>query len=107
MKKALTILLVLLLTACSSPKAAVTEYEIEKINDGSKQEGFSFATALELIYEDDENCYYLPGIYSSQIIVVYKNGTEENIKEALKSGHISISDLDENNIKYYTEPKEK
>lgn len=61
------------------------------------------ATALELIYEDEINEYYLPCIQSDFFIV--KSGFEEHsLKEALELGLIEITDLD-GLIQYYTEEK--
>ena len=81
--------------SCASPKPIYT------IEDTSKKiPGFSCAMALEEIYKDDRDTYYLSCIKSSMIIVTYEDGTKENIKEALAKGNISIRDLDRFNIAY-------
>ena len=64
-----------------------------------------FAQALEYFYEDDANKYYFSCIMSGVIIVTYEDGTTENVKEAINNGHITIADLDRNNIKYHKEAK--
>lgn len=66
----------------------------------------AFAMALEPIYEDEENIYSFSCIKSSFVVVEYADGTEENIKSALSSGKVEISDLDRFGIGYITEPKE-
>ena len=106
MKRLITVLFLLsLLTGCAKAmQQPVEEITIVKITDGSKEEGFTFATALELIYQDKENQYYLPGLYSSVIIVEYSDGTSEDIKAALEAGRATIADLDLYNISYYSEP---
>lgn len=79
---------------------------IVKIVDRAKEEGLPFDEALEKIHEDEENEYFLSGIYSHYVIVYYSDGTQEDIKSALQSGRATITDMDRFGIHYWTEPKE-
>lgn len=65
----------------------------------------SYATALEVIWEDEENEYYFPNIISHMIIVHYADGTQEDVKAALESGRATLADLDRFGIHYLTEAK--
>lgn len=60
---------------------------------------------LEKIYEDDEYIYYFSCIKSEYVDVVYSNGRKENIKDALKLGHIDIQVLSKFDIDYIKEEK--
>lgn len=79
---------------------------IQSIVDHSADDGVSYATALELFYSDNEYDYYFPNIISQYIIVKYKDGTGENVKDALANNNIKIADLDDFNINYTKEEKE-
>lgn len=59
--------------------------------------------ALERFYSDDIYSYYFPSIRSSVVIVYYKDGSEQTVKDALAEGKIKISDLDRFSIQYYKE----
>ena len=86
---------------------AVDEVTLVSITDKSKDNpDLGFAEALEQIFEDDENVYFLPCIMSEYIVAEYSDGTKEGIKSALSSGKAKISDLDRFGIFYITEPKE-
>lgn len=61
----------------------------------------------EEIYRDDEWIYKLPNLRSGNIIVVYSDGTEQGIIEALAEGKVSITDLDRFNIYYFKYPIEE
>ena len=61
--------------------------------------------SLRKIHEDDSNEYYFNCIKNDYVIVIYKNGIEETIKDAIKNKRIDISDLDEYEIKYIKEAK--
>ena len=78
---------------------------ISKIVDPTKDPNFSYDTAVEKFYEDNNNEYFFGGIYSKHVIVQYADGSEEDIVTALYSGRASISDLDRFDIRYWTEPK--
>ena len=79
---------------------------IESITDISKRDQLDTADALEYFYRDDTYYYYFSSIKSHYIIVRYKDGTEQNVKDALEAGKIKISDLDWFGIKYHKEPLE-
>lgn len=61
----------------------------------------------EEIYRDDEWIYKLSDSRSSFLIVVYSDGTEQGIKEALAEGNVSITDLDTADIFYLKYPIEE
>lgn len=61
---------------------------------------FTCAEALEPFYDDELYQYSYPCIKSSYVVVKYKNGVEETVEDALKKGTITISDLDDYNIRY-------
>ena len=61
----------------------------------------------EEIYRDDEWIYKLPVSGSEYIIVVYSDGTEQGIKEALAEGNVNITDLDTFDILYFKSPVEE
>lgn len=80
--------------------------EIEKIIDKTKEKDFVCAEALEEFYEDENYKYYYSCIKSKYVIVKYKDGFSETVSEALKNGNITISDLDNYDIKYIFETKQ-
>ena len=67
----------------------------------------AFPDAVEEIYRDDEMVYWFPSIMSGVYVVVYSDGTEQGIKEALAEGKVSIADLDRFNIEYLKSPIEE
>ncbi len=79
---------------------------IESIIDISQRDQLDTSDALEFFYRDDTYNYSFSSIKSHYIIVRYKDGTEQNVKDALEAGKIKISDLDWFGIKYYKEPLE-
>ena len=58
-----------------------------------------------MFYEDESHCYFFSYLISSYVTVYYTDGSEENVKDALKKGHIQISDLDRWSIGYSAEAK--
>ncbi len=66
---------------------------------------FAYDTAVEKIYEDEVNEYFIGGLYSQHIIVRYADGTQENIVFALNNGRVTVADLDKFGIAYWAEPK--
>ena len=78
---------------------------IREVIDPTKDPNFSYDTAVEKFYEDDNNEYFFGGVYSKNVIVHYADGSEEDIVAALCSGRASISDLDRFDIRYWAEPK--
>jgi hypothetical protein len=67
----------------------------------------AFPDEVEEIYRDDEMVYWFPSIMSGVYVVVYSDGTEQGIKEALAEGKVSIADLDRFNIDYMKTPVEQ
>ena len=81
--------------------------KVIKIVDTTKNKiSFACAEVLEQFYEDDENKYYFNCMKGKYIIVKYESGYEETVKNALKYGTITISDLDKYNIEYIIEKKD-
>jgi len=66
---------------------------------------FAYDTAVEKIYEDEVNEYFIGGLYSQHIIVRYADGTQEDIVVALNSGRATVADLDKYGVAYWAEPK--
>lgn len=58
---------------------------------------------LEHFFTNGNHIYYFPNPISKYIIVTYKDGTTQNVKDALIDGNITIFDLDKQNIKYHKE----
>lgn len=61
------------------------------------------AAVVEKFYSDDKYEYSFPCSRSDYLFVVYSDGTEENIVDALNNKKIKIEDLDNNGIDYYKE----
>jgi len=66
---------------------------ITSVVDNSKKPGVSVPQVTEKIYEDDKNEYYFNVPKSPYVFVKFSNGTEKNIKDALRDGDITISQL--------------
>jgi len=78
---------------------------IGEITDPTDDPNFSYDTAVEKIYEDEDNEYFLSGLYSQSVIVHYTDGMHEDIVTALNAGRATIADLDKFGIQYWAEPK--
>ena len=78
---------------------------ITDIKDPTKNDGFSYDTAVEMFFEDERNEYYFSGIYSQYVVVHYADGTTEDISTALKNGKATITDLERFGVRYWAEPK--
>ena len=78
---------------------------LEIVDTSKNNKDFICAQALEEIYQDDTSIYYFRCYKSSLIIVKYKDGSEENVKDALNKGKITISDLDRYGISYIAKIK--
>ena len=78
---------------------------IREITDPTDDPTFTYDTAVEKIFEDENNEYFIGGLYSQHIIVYYTDGTQEDIVTALNAGRASIVDLDKFGIRYWAEPK--
>lgn len=78
-----------------------TKYVIKEIKDSTKNMiSFLCAEALDKFYEDENYEYYYNCLKSKYIVVIYEDNSEETVKDALKKGHIKISDLDNYKIDY-------
>ena len=51
------------------------------------------AQALELIYADERNRYYLSSISSGIIMLTFEDGTTVSLREALNQEKITVTDL--------------
>ncbi len=78
---------------------------IREITDPTDDPNFAYDTAVEKIYEDERNEYFISGLYSQHIIVQYTDGTQEDIVTALNAGRATFADLDKFGIRYWAEPK--
>lgn len=86
--------------SCSNIK--ISTNKVISITDTTEDmTDFVCVDVLESFYEDDNYTYYFSCSKSKHIIVKYENGYEEEVKEALKNKTITISDLDNYNIKYF------
>lgn len=86
----------------TSDPDVVTAY---KILDTSKGLDIDFATAIEEVYEDSEAVYCFSVIKSHYIIVYFTDGSEMNIKDALHSGLLTISEAKELGVRFIEESK--
>lgn len=84
---------------------AVEESPVEAMVDRTVTEGIPTDQALEPFYEDEGFVYSFPSIRSGYVMVYYKDGTGQTVKEALAEGKIAVSDLDRFGISYYKEEK--
>ena len=78
---------------------------IREITDPTDDPNFTYDTAVEKIFEDENNEFFIGGLYSQHIIVYYTDGTQENIVTALDAGRATFVDLDKFGIRYWAEPK--
>ncbi len=77
--------------------------KIQSIVDKTDTEAIATATALEWFYFDGTYNYYFPSIRSEYVIVTFTDSTQKTVKDALADGEITMKDLDEYKIMYYTE----
>lgn len=73
---------------------------VETIIDRTENEHLPVGEALESFYRDENFLYYFPDQRCQYVIVHYKDGTEQNIKEAFRNDKITIAYLDWFGIKY-------
>lgn len=62
-------------------------------------------TALEHFWSDEVYDYYF-SCMGTEVTVIFTDGTQMELREALELGFVSIYDLDRFDILYYREPKE-
>ena len=79
---------------------------IETIIDLTQSGEICTNDTIEMFYSDNTYNYCFASIRSHYVIVYYKDGTEQNVKDALADGRININDLDRFGIKYYKDPIE-
>jgi len=65
------------------------------------------ADELEFIYEDDNYRYYLSSIRSDKIMLIFENGEQFSLKEAISQQNISIDDLILNGLQVHKEKRTK
>ena len=87
-------------------------FGIEYFKTESNLEGIVNTTkfaddAMEEFYVDGEYFYRFYQLISHNITVYYKDGTSENVKDALRNGRIMITALDWYGIEYRKDPKWK
>ena len=80
-----------------------TESDLKGIVDTTE----SADDAIERFYEDGQYIYQFSQVISQNITVYYKDGTSENVKDALKNGRIMITALDWYGIDYRKTEKVK
>ncbi len=78
---------------------------IQTIKDYARENGIPTDEAQEPFFEDDKCIYSFPSIRSEYIIVIFADGTEMPVKEALEKGYISIRALDVYSIQYIIDEK--
>ncbi len=81
------------------------EKEIVSIRDTSEILDIGLPDMEEPFFEDRQYIYIFPNLMSEYIIVTYSDGSTENVKDALNSGHIALYDLDRFGIQYFCESK--
>ena len=80
--------------------------ELLAIVDLTETQDIPTDDALEFFYTDKYYHYIFSSIKSEYVIVLYKDGGQENVKVALEEGHISIEELNRFNISYIRKMKE-
>lgn len=78
---------------------------IENIIDHAERDGIPTDQAIEHFYMDETYAYTFPSIRSEHVIVYYKDGTSQPIKEALAEGKLKIEDLNHFGINYSFSPR--
>lgn len=75
--------------------------KLKEIEDKTVTEGLPTDQALQPFYADEKYIYSFPSIKSDYVIVKFDNGSKMTVKNALEQGLITVSSLDDWNIKYY------
>ena len=83
-----------------------TSEELTFIIENRYPDGYN-TLEIEEFFQDNEWVYVFPSPISSYVIVVYSDGTEQGIKEALAEGRVKVTDLDKFDIFYGKEPIEE
>ena len=82
-----------------------TEKTVVNIIDKTRNSDIATCDALEGFFSDDRYDYYYFSIRSEYVVVVYSDGSEETVKDALVKGIVTITDLDAYGIGYHKVPK--
>jgi len=83
-----------------------TSEELTFIIENRYPDGYN-TLEIEEFFQDNEWVYVFPSPISAYVIVVYSDGTEQGIKEALAEGRVKVTDLDKFDIFYGKEPIEE
>ena len=75
--------------------------KLKEIEDKTVTEGLPTDQALQPFYADEKYIYSFPSIKSEYVIAKFDNGIDMTVKDALEQGLITVSSLDDWNIKYY------
>ena len=86
-------------TVSEEVSAEVSEITVVAIENRYNKDHIN--DALEPFYHDDEWVYSFGNPISGYVYVVYSDGTEQKIKEALAEGRVDITILDEFEFLYY------
>lgn len=86
-------------TVSEEVSAEVTETTVVAIENRYDKDTIN--DTLEPFYHDDEWVYSFANPISGYVYVVYSDGTEQKIKEALAEGRVDITILDEFEFSYY------
>lgn len=92
------------LAASAEPEPVPDVVTVVDIVDLTESGELCTADALEGFWVDGEYTYCFSSIKSHYIIVHYSDGTQENVREAMEGGRVTIADLDRFGIGYYKEP---
>ena len=91
------------LAVSPEPEPAPDVVTVVDIIDRTEHEPIVTADVLEGFWSDDEYTYYFGSLKSGLIIVHYSDGTQENVREAMGKGRVTLADLDRFGIGYYRE----
>lgn len=87
-------------TANANESKELAHITIHDVHPGNPED-----TVEEVFYEDETHVFAFAYPKSNYIIIEYTDGTTQNVKEALADGNITISDLDNHNVRYSIKPK--
>ena len=90
----------------SETSSQETSEELTFIIENRYPDGYN-TLEIEEFFQDNEWVYVFPSPISAYVIVVYSDGTEQGIKEALAEGRVKVTDLDKFDIFYGKEPIEE
>lgn len=90
-------------TSLQNPNAVTPYYNcwLKEIDEIVFDPDGEYEEKIDIFYQDADYTYYFTEEISKHITVIYKDGSSENLIEALLTLHIRMSDLDKFGIKYY------